>query len=41
LPTTARTLTGVVGPGTYTVSVRAVNPCGNSAFTVAQTITIR
>jgi hypothetical protein len=40
LPTTARTLSGVVGPGTYNVSVRAVNPCGNSAFTAAQTITI-
>jgi predicted phage tail protein len=41
LPTTARALTGVVAPGTYIVSVRAVNPCGNSAFTAAQTITIR
>jgi hypothetical protein len=39
-PTTARTLSGAVGPGTYNVSVRAGNPCGNSAFTAAQTITI-
>jgi hypothetical protein len=40
-PTTARTLSGVIGPGTYSLSVRAVNPCGNSGFTAAQTITIR
>ncbi len=40
LPTTARALSGVVGPGTYNVNVRAVNPCGNSSFSAAQTITV-
>jgi predicted phage tail protein len=41
LPTTARTLGGVVGPGTYNVSVRAANACGNSRFTAVQTVTVR
>lgn len=40
LPTTARTLTGSVPPGTYNVNVRAVNPCGNSSATATQMVTI-
>ncbi len=38
-PTTARFLTGTVGPGTYVLSVTAVNACG-SATTPAQSVTI-
>jgi uncharacterized protein (DUF1800 family) len=41
LPITARTLAGVVGPGTYNVSVRASNACGNSSFTAVQTVVVR
>jgi Fungalysin metallopeptidase (M36) len=29
-PTTGRVLSGVVGPGTYRLSVKATNPCGSS-----------
>lgn len=39
-PTTARTLSGAVGPGTYTLTVRAVNACGESGDTTPQTITV-
>jgi hypothetical protein len=39
-PTTARTLSGTVGPGTYTLSVIATNPCGTSAPTAGQTVTL-
>jgi xylan 1,4-beta-xylosidase len=38
--TTARTLSGSVGPGSYTLSVAASNPCGQSAGTTAATVTI-
>jgi hypothetical protein len=40
LPTTVRAITGIVGPGAYTISVSASNPCGTSAATPAQTVTI-
>lgn len=39
-PTTARTLSGTVGAGTYTLSVIATNPCGTCAPTAGQTVTI-
>jgi Fungalysin metallopeptidase (M36)/Bacterial Ig domain len=39
VPTTARFLSGTVGPGTYALSVTAVNACG-SATTPAQSVTI-
>ena len=38
-PTTARFLSGTVGPGTYVLSVTAVNACG-SVTTPAQSVTI-
>jgi len=40
-PVTARGLSGTVGPGSYTVSVAAVNACGTSAGTPAQTVVVR
>jgi extracellular elastinolytic metalloproteinase len=40
LPTTARALSGTVGPGVYHLSVVATNACGASAATPAQTITV-
>ena len=36
----ARTLGGTVGPGTYQLSVTAVNPCGSSAATPVQTVVV-
>ncbi len=39
-PTTARMISGGVGPGTYGVSVRAANPCGTSAPTPEQVVTL-
>ena len=39
-PTAARTLSGTVGAGTYSLRVRALNACGASAFTAAQSITV-
>jgi hypothetical protein len=38
--TTGRTLSDVVGPGSYNVRVQARNACGVSAFTPAQVITV-
>lgn len=40
IPTTGRSLAGTVGPGSYTISVTASNPCGASAATPPQTVTI-
>jgi hypothetical protein len=40
LITTGRSLSGVAGPGTYGLSVRAVNACGSSALTPQQDVTI-
>ena len=40
LPVNGRTLSGVVPPGTYNVSVRAVNGCGNSGYTAVQSVTV-
>jgi hypothetical protein len=39
-PTTGRTLSGGVTPGTYNVRVQAVNACGASAFTPVQAIVV-
>jgi hypothetical protein len=36
----ARSLAGAVGPGSYTLTVTATNPCGASAPSPAQTVTI-
>jgi Fungalysin metallopeptidase (M36)/Bacterial Ig domain/Calx-beta domain len=38
--TSDRTLSGVVGPGSYEVRVMAVNACGVSTFTPVQVITV-
>ena len=38
--TTGRSLSGTVGPGSYTIRVTASNPCGQSAPTAPQTIAI-
>ena len=38
--TPGRTLSGVVGPGSYTLSVSAANPCGASATTATQTVIV-
>jgi hypothetical protein len=39
-PTTARALSGVVGPGSYGLSVAASNACGTSAATAVQIVTV-
>lgn len=39
-PTTGRALSGTVVPGTYNLSVRAVNACGVSAPSAVNTVTI-
>lgn len=39
-PTSSRTLSGTVGPGTYGLRVQALNACGASAFTAVQSITV-
>jgi hypothetical protein len=39
-PTAGRKLSGTVGPGTYNLSVRAVNACGSSPSTAQQTVSI-
>lgn len=38
--TGGRALSGAAGPGTYNLSVRAANSCGNGASTAAQSVTI-
>lgn len=40
LTTSARNLSGAVGPGTYGLSVRAGNACGGSPFTAEQRVTV-
>ena len=40
IPVTSRALTGTVGPGTYTISVVAANPCGVGAATAPRVVTI-
>lgn len=39
-PTPTRGLSGVVGPGTYNLSVVAVNPCGSSTATTPVSVTV-
>ena len=38
--TTGRALSGAIGPGSYTVTVVAVNHCGSSSPTAAQTLVV-
>jgi hypothetical protein len=40
IPTAGRSLSGAVGPGSYTVSVSAVNPCGTSAPATPVTVSV-
>jgi hypothetical protein len=40
IPTPSRALSGGVGPGSYSLSVVAVNPCGSSAPTPAQVVVV-
>ena len=40
LGTPGRTLSGTVGPGSYTLSVAAANACGMSAATSVQTVVV-
>lgn len=40
IPTVERRLSGAAGPGAYTISVTAVNPCGPSAPTATQTVVL-
>jgi hypothetical protein len=40
VPTPSRSLSGGVGPGTYNLSVVALNPCGPSAPTEVQTVIV-
>ena len=40
IPLATRGIAGAVGPGSYTVSVSASNPCGSSAFTPTQTVVV-
>ena len=40
IPTTIRSLGGVVPPGTYNLSVASTNPCGTSAATPTQAVTV-
>jgi hypothetical protein len=40
IPTLARALSGMVGPGIYNISVYARNSCGNGPATAVQTVTI-
>jgi len=39
-PTATRALSGTVGPGSYTLSVAAVNTCGTSATSAPQTVVV-
>jgi hypothetical protein len=38
--TTVRSASGQVGPGSYTITIRAVNACGSSPATPSQTIVV-
>jgi hypothetical protein len=38
--TPTRSMSGTVGPGTYVFSVTAINPCGGSAATPTQSVTV-
>lgn len=40
VPIGGRAISGAVPPGTYNVSLQAVNACGGSAFTAAQTVVV-
>ena len=40
IPTTTRSLSGAAGPGSYTVSLLATNPCGSSGLTGPLTVVI-
>lgn len=38
--TAARSVSGVVGPGSYTIAAASINPCGTSAATPPQTMVV-
>jgi hypothetical protein len=40
VPTAARRVGGVVGPGVYDLGVVAVNPCGTSPPTATRTVVV-
>jgi len=40
VPIAGRSISAPVGPGTYTLSVAATNPCGTSTPTAAQTVAV-
>jgi hypothetical protein len=40
IPLATRGIAGTVGPGSYTLSVSASNPCGSSAFALTQTVVV-
>ena len=40
VPTADRSVSGVVGPGTYTIAVSALNACGASAASESHTVTV-
>jgi hypothetical protein len=40
LPTSGRTLSGTVGPGTYILTISSTNACGTSAASAAMAITV-
>ena len=40
VPLTARTITAAVAPGTYNISVQALNACGTSPATPVQAVTV-
>jgi hypothetical protein len=40
IPVAQTSVSGAVGPGTYTINVTATHPCGGSAPTSSQTVTI-
>jgi hypothetical protein len=40
VPTPLRALSGTVPPGTYNLSVEAVNACGSSPSTAVKSVTV-
>jgi YVTN family beta-propeller protein len=40
IPTTSKSMSGTVGPGSYSLSVAATNPCGSSVATPVQVVIV-
>jgi hypothetical protein len=40
VPLSTRSVSGVVGPGVYNLSLQAINSCGASAATPVQTVVV-